>query len=356
MFIIEIDNCFTNIWKKNCVKIKFLTFLIKYHNDKREGFNYNKCICKFDKLKIFSREKGFMNEKMTTLIRTKRRKISPLPYLLLFPSLILATMFSFYPFVKTIVSSFSVTTATGEWIRWNGFDNWKVLLSGERFWKVLEITFKFAALNLALTFPGAMILALIGEAKGKGQRLIQTLFSLPMAIASAPAAAVWLFVFRLDGGLLNGLLGTNIAWLADEKTALICVALVTSWTHIPSSFVLLLAGFRNVPNELLEAATLDGANAITKIFKVKLPLASPQIFYVLFVNIITALRTFTQINLLTAGGPGGSTTTLMYEVYYNANTGGLFELACCDAFVMFIVIFVATRIQFLFEDKMVHYQ
>lgn len=297
-----------------------------------------------------------MNEKMTTSVRSRRRKILLLPYMLLVPSLFLAIMFSFYPFAKTIISAFSITTATGEWIRWSGFDNWKMLLSGERFWNVLATTFKFAGLNLALTFPGAMLLALIGEAKGKGQRLIQTLFSLPMAIASAPAAAVWLFIFRMDGGLLNGLLGTHIAWLADEKTALICVALVTSWTHIPSSFILLLAGFRNVPNELIEASTLDGANAITRILKVKLPLASPQIFYVFFVNIITALRTFTQINLLTAGGPGGSTTTLMYEVYYNANTGGLFELACCDAFVMFIVIFTATRIQFLFENKMVHYQ
>lgn len=311
--------------------------------------------CEFDKLK----EECFVNEKMAVTVRTgrrKSRKISPVPYLLLIPSLILLTMFSFYPFAKTIISSFSITSATGEWIRWAGFDNWKMLLSGERFWKVLRITFVFAGLNLVMTFSGAMILALIGEQKGKGQRLVQTLFSLPMAIASAPAAAVWVFIFRMDGGLLNGLLGTHISWLTSKETALFCVAFVTSWTHMAPSFILLLAGFRNVSSDLLEAATLDGANAIVKIFKIKIPIASPQIFYVLFVNIITAFRTFTQINLLTAGGPGGTTTTLMYEVYYNANLGGLFELACCDAVVMFLIIFAATRIQFAFEKKMVHYQ
>ena len=297
-----------------------------------------------------------MSKNVITPVKRKKHKISPLPYFLLLPSLILAIAFSFYPFAKTIISSLSITTATGEWIRWAGFDNWKMLLSGERFWKVLRTTFKFAGLNLVLTFSWAMILALIADWKGRGKRLVQTLFSLPMAIASAPAAAVWKFIFRMDGGLLNSLLGTNIPWLESTETALFCVAFVTSWTHMASSFVLLLAGFKNVSGDLLEAATLDGANGFIKTIKIKIPIASPQIFYVLFINIITAFRTFTQINLLTTGGPGGSTTTLMYEVFYNANQGGLFELACCDAVVMFLIIFVATRIQLLCEKKMVHYQ
>jgi len=167
---------------------------------------------------------------------------------------------------------------------------------------------------------------------------------------------MWRFIYRADAGLLNEMLGTNIAWLATEKTALICVAVVTSWAHVASSFILLMAGFRNVSDDLIEASMLDGAGPISRTLHIMIPIASPQIFYVLFLNIITAFKTFGQIKLLTNGAPGGSTTTLMFEVYHKAMISGQYESACCTAIILFIIIFLTTRIQFLFEKKMVHYE
>lgn len=288
--------------------------------------------------------------------KKKKKKVSLLPYFLLAPGLILITIFSFYPFVKNIVSSFSTTTQTGQWISWNGLTNWKMVLNNGQLLTVIKVTFKFAALTLVLTFFSALILALIADGAKKGTRLIQTLFALPMVIATSPTSVIWRFIFRKEGGILNAILGTEIGWILDPRTSLVAVAVVTAWTHMASSFILLLAGLRNVSNDLLEAAKLDGASRFAIATKIKLPIASPQIFYVLFLNIVTAFKTFTQIKLLTGGGPAGKTTTLMYQIYLKGTMGGFFEISCCYSIILFLIIFLVSRIQFACEKKFVHYQ
>lgn len=287
----------------------------------------------------------------------KKRKIPITPYLLLLIPLVSVCTFSVYPFVKTIVSSFSRTTEVGSWISWVGLDNWKMVLTDKAFGRTLGNTFLFAAGNLVVSFLGAMIFALLADGvKKKGRRLVQTLYALPLVIASAPTSLIWKFMYRKEGGIVNILLGTDMAWLQDGNTALYAVAFVTAWSQIALSFILLLAGFRNVSDDLLEAATLDGAGAFTKAVKIKIPIASPQIFYVIFLKIISSFKAFGQIRLLTEGGPAGATTTLMYKVYERGTASGYFELACCYSIILFVIIFTATRIQFLMEKKFVHYQ
>lgn len=163
-------------------------------------------------------------------------------------------------------------------------------------------------------------------------------------------------MYRKEGGIINILLGTDLAWLQNGNTAIYAVAFVTAWSQIALSFILLLAGFRNVSDDLLEAATLDGAGPITKALRIKIPIASPQIFYVIFLKIISSFKAFGQIKMLTEGGPSGATTTLMYKVYERGTASGYFELACCYSIILFVIIFVATRIQFLLEKKLVHYE
>lgn len=285
-----------------------------------------------------------------------KRKIKILPYLLVLPVLVLFGIFTYYPFAKTILYSFALTDAKGNFVKWVGLRNWEKIVTKEEFWEIVTITLKFAGMNLVLTFGIAMIFALLCVKTGKGSRLVQTLFALPMAIASSPAAAIWLFIYRQDAGVLNQLLGTDMAWLRDVSTALPATSVVTSWMHIGTSFIFLLVGFRNVSDDLLEAATIDGANSWQRAWKIMIPLASPQIFFVLFLNITSAFRSFAQIKLLTQGGPAGSTTTLIQEVYNQAMTHGRFMYACVYALALFLLIFLTTRIQFLLEKRMVHYQ
>ena len=186
-------------------------------------------------------------------------RVKPLPYVLIFPAMALFTLFTFYPFIKTIVLSFALTNKQGNFTQWVGPDNWIRVLTKDSFWDVVAVTLKMAAINLFFTFIVAMIFALMATKKVRFSKVYQTMYALPMAIASSPAAAIFLFIYRQKNGLLNNILGTEIAWTNEMPHAIWAVCAMTIWMHIGVSFIFLLVGFRNVPEDLLESALLDGA-------------------------------------------------------------------------------------------------
>lgn len=286
----------------------------------------------------------------------KKREMKLLPYLLVVPTIIGAGLFSFYPFFKTILSSFSFTDQFGSWKGWAGLTFWKMMFEDEGFWDVFAITMKFATVIFIGTFIIAMLFALLSIKRSKVGKVYQMLYALPIAVAHATSSVIFSFMFKTDGGLLNSWLGTNIAWKQQADAAFWMVSFVTIWTHISGSYIYLLAGFRGVPEDIQEAAIVDGANGFTRAVKIMMPLASSQIFFVLFLNILSSIKAFTQIRLLTMGGPAGATTTFMWEIYKKAIDYGEYEYACCLSIVVFLIIFVITRIQFAFENKFVHYQ
>ncbi|SCH42950.1 sn-glycerol-3-phosphate transport system permease protein ugpA [uncultured Clostridium sp.] len=283
-------------------------------------------------------------------------RVKPLPYVLIFPAMALFTLFTFYPFIKTIVLSFALTNKQGNFTQWVGPDNWIRVLTKDSFWDVVAVTLKMAAINLFFTFIVAMIFALMATKKVRFSKVYQTMYALPMAIASSPAAAIFLFIYRQKNGLLNNILGTEIAWTNEMPHAIWAVCAMTIWMHIGVSFIFLLVGFRNVPEDLLESALLDGAGPFRRIKDIIIPMASPQIFFVLFLNIGSSFKSFAQIRLLTQGGPANQTKTLIYYIYENAIINGRFETACVQALFLFGLIFLFTRIQFALEKKVVHYQ
>ena len=192
------------------------------------------------------------------------KKKTPTPYLLLAPSIILFTVFSFWPFLKTIILSFSVTDKKGNFVKWVGLKMYQRVFSSKTFGQIFANTWKFAAMVCLGTFIVAMFLALLSASKERGSRLYEVLYALPMAVASAPASSIFVFLMRKENGFFNTLLGTNIAWIQDPKWALMAVAFVTVWLGIGSSYIFLLVGFRNVPEELIESAILDGAGPVRR--------------------------------------------------------------------------------------------
>ena len=282
----------------------------------------------------------------------KKKRISILPYILILPAMALFMIFNFYPFLKAILLSFSMTNKQGEVTQWVGLANWVRVLTKDSFWDVIWITLKMAGINLVFTFAIALIFALLATKKVRFSKW----YALPMAIASSPAAAIFLFIFRQKNGLLNNLLGTSISWTTKLPYAFWAVCSMTIWMHVGISFIFLLVGFRNVPEEVLESAWLDGAGPLARIRHILIPMASPQLFFVLFLNISSSFRSFAQIRLLTGGGPANGTKNLIYYIYENAMINGRFETACVQAVVLFILIFSITQIQFALEKRIVHYQ
>lgn len=289
-----------------------------------------------------------------SLNKKKFKKLEP--YMYLIPSFVIFGLFVFYPFVKTIFMSMSITNLRGEMKEFVGLENFKEILTSPEFHNSVITTFKFVSLVAIPAIIIGLVLALLANNKLKGNRTFELMFSLPMAVASAPAAIIWTMIFHPTNGLLNYILGTQVGWLIDSKYALISVAIVTVWLNIGINFIFLITGLRNIPEELLESASIDGANYLSKLKNIILPMLSPQMFLVIFMNLINGFQAFGQIKLLTQGGPGDSTNVIVHSIYREAFFNGRFEMASAQAIILFFIMIVVTLLQLKFEKKGVHYQ
>lgn len=283
-----------------------------------------------------------------------KKKFSLLPYLFILPTILSISVFSFYPFIRNIWLSLNISDNLGGAAKFVGTYNYeKVIKSGELL-ESFRDTLSYAGCVCVGTFCLALFLSFLCAKGGKGSGVYQPMYALPIAISSVSISIVADYIFNRYG-MLNELLGTEIVWMQGMMRFFIIV-LVVSWTGVGSSFLYLLVGFRNVPEELIESADLDGANAVTKFFKLYLPLASPQIFYVLFINILNAFKSFNMI-LLLAGTDADYLKTFSSRIYYFGFSGvSRFEMACVYSIMLCAVIFLVTRIQFALEDKVVFYQ
>ncbi len=285
------------------------------------------------------------------------KKFEIAPYLFLIPTMLIFMLFVFYPFLQTIVKSFAITDTRGSITRFVGTRIYETIFTDQRFLDSLLLSFRFALIVGIPTLTIGFILAVIAMEKRHNSTIYETMFALPMAIASAPAAVIWLQLMRSNrSGLLNYVLGTEIQWLLDADYAIYAVGLVTVWLAIGINFIFLLTGLRNVDSTLIESAKIDGAGYLSRLKNIVIPVASPQIFFVLFFNIITSFQSFSQIRILTQGGPSYSTNVLVYSIYTKGIRDSRYETAFAQSVVLFIIILVITLIQFRFEKKVVHYQ
>ena len=290
----------------------------------------------------------------------RKRKLGSagvVPYLFLLPSLLIFCAFVFFPFIKTVLFSFTLTDSAGNPVVFVGLENFVRLFKNDRFRESVWLSFKFALLVGVPSILVGFALAVLALRKRRASAVYETLYALPMAVASAPAAAIWLQLLSPNqSGIINYILGTNIGWLLDPKYALYSIAFVTVWLSSGINYIFLLTGLRNVPDDIIESATIDGAGYFTRLFRILVPMASPQIFFVIFFNITTSFQSFAQVRLLTEGGPQYSTNVLVYSIYQSGIRDGRFETAFAQSLVLFCIILVITIVQFYFEKRIVNYQ
>ena len=264
--------------------------------------------------------------------------------------------FSYFPFVRTIVTSFTMTDAAGNFKRWMGLGNYRYIFSRHDFMDIIWNTLKFAPAVAISSLTIGFVLALFANERVKGfSRLNETLFSMPLAIASASAALVWGIILQPQIGALNYILGTNIGWLQNPDWAFFSVTMVTVWLQMAVNFIFLLTGLRAIPQELIESAKIDGAAGLQKFVKITLPMVSPTLFFVVFFNAMASFQAFGQIRMLTQGGPGIATRVLVYDIYLEAFMNYRFGTACAQSLILFAIMLAFTLIQFRFENRGVHY-
>lgn len=270
------------------------------------------------------------------LKRSKRKRIikDNLAYILfLLPAIGLYTFFYISPVVKSLYLSF---------VKWNGIpmvpkkfvalDNFKMIFEDPAFYTALKNVGVFILVSFLIIMPFAYLLALLVSSKYiKGKRFFKTVYFLPSILPSAATGLMWTLILYKSGGALNTLLmkigmdGFAQDWLGDPKFAILTVALVNAWIFIGYNMIIFAAGLTNIPDELLEAARIDGADGFKEQIHIVLPLMkeSFKIFSVL--AIVGSFKVFDIIYIMTGGGPGGATdvpVTLLYDQAFKYNNFG----------------------------------
>lgn len=285
----------------------------------------------------------------------KIKKFKIEPYSFIMPSLIIFSLFLFYPFFKTLYLSLYKTDKMGQPKLFVGFENYTDLFSSPSFYNSLVVTFVFVAIVVLGSMALGLLAAVLCNKSFPGIRAFSTAYALPMAIASSSAAMIFKIILHPSVGIVNKVLHSNINWLTDPKYALICVAVLTAWLNSGINFLYFSAGLSNIDESIYERASIDGANSIHQFFKLTLPGLSPILFYTFVVNIIQAFQAFGQVKILTQGGPGESTNLLVYSIYRDAFFNYRFGSAAAQSVILFAIIMILTLVMFKMEKKGVKY-
>ncbi|WP_274953466.1 carbohydrate ABC transporter permease [Angelakisella massiliensis] len=277
------------------------------------------------------------------------------PYLYLTPALIYFTIFSFYPFIKTVLSSFFVLDANGVVKGFAGLDNYVKVLTDPLFIQSIFNTLLYVVLASPVAIIIALILALVANKKTRTSSIYETIFSLTMAMSMSVTAMIFKIMYNPNIGIINKLLQTKINWLNDSKYAMLSLSAISVWMNIGFNFLFLLAAIRGVPNELLESCLIDGATGFQRVRRVILPLISPTVFFLICNSLAKNVIMSGLPIILTQGGPKGSTTTMIYYMYKNAFNNMNYNYAYASAIITFLLTLVLMLISFSFEKKGVHY-
>lgn len=279
----------------------------------------------------------------------------------LIPALVVFGAFFFFPLARSFYLSFQRSDLFGRPSGFVGFEHYADLFTDAGFGKTLLVTFGFVLLTVIPSMLIGLVLALLLSNRIRGLKFFRTAFALPFAFSVATAAVVFGVMLNPATGVVNGLLSYlgagPVGWLTEPSTALLSVAITSVWMQVGYNLLVLSAGLGAVPDDVLEAARLDGASGLRLQTGVVLPLISPQLFFLAVTGTVQALQSFGQIHILTRGGPDRSTQTLVYSIYdvAFANNNSNFGAGSAQAIVLLVVVLAITAFQFGFLERKVFY-
>jgi len=280
--------------------------------------------------------------------------------LYLLPSVILFSVFIFYPMFRTIYLSFFLTDQAGQAALFVGFENYSYLLESSEFRNSMKATGLFVLYTVPLGIIIALFLALLANEKLRGIGFFRTIYSSTMGVSVAASSVIWLFLFHPSVGMFNRLLSVmnlpQIQWLLDPEWALLSVSVSTIWMNTGFCFLILLGGLQNIDEHLYESARIDGAGYFHRLWRITIPMLSPTLFFIITISLINAFQSFGQIDILTKGGPSQSTNLIVYSIYREAFINYQFGTASAQAVFLFLIILIVTILQFKLVEKKVHYQ
>lgn len=235
-------------------------------------------------------------------------------FILLAPFLFILIVFNIFPIGYTIYLSFTKFNLFKPPEFW-GLEGWVRVLQNDLFMtKALPNTFKYVAIVVPIQTAISLVIAFAMDQKLKFRRLFRTIYYLPSVTSSVVISLIFIWLFS-PLGIVNQIFNLDINWLNDVNTAFYTIMILNVFSTTGTLMLIFLAGLQDIPKEVYEAASIDGANKVQTFFRITIPLLRPVIFFVVTVGLIGCFQVFDQIFVMTNGGPLDSTTTMAYLIY-----------------------------------------
>ena len=283
-----------------------------------------------------------------------------LPYFLLAPQIAVTLAFFIWPSGQALWQSVILEDAFGGNTRFVGFANFERLFANEGYWDSVRITLFFSLMVASLGLGFSLLLATMADRIVRGATAYKALLVWPYAVAPAVAGVLFGFLFNPSIGIvtwfLNKGIGYEFNFVINGGQALFLVILAATWNQISYNFLFFLAGLQSIPRSLTEAAAIDGAGPVWRLWTITFPLLSPTAFFLLVVNIIYAFfGTFGVIDALTKGGPARATEILVFKVYNDGFRGQDFGGSAAQSAILMAIVVALTVVQFRFIERRVQY-
>ncbi|MFI3276344.1 carbohydrate ABC transporter permease [Vibrio sp.] len=280
---------------------------------------------------------------------------------LLFTAPLLVPLFTFWlvPFGYSIYISFTDWDYISPDYSFIGLENYEYMVEDYEFIQAMLNTFWFSVGVVIPTIILGLVFAMLLHKNFKGSQFYRAVIFSPWITPTVAVSIVWSWVFETKSGLANHLLESAgfsaIPWLENGNTALIAVIIVTVWQAIGWTMLFYISALNKIPESLYEASLIDGCSSLTRFLKITLPLISPTTFFLVVVNIITAMQAFEQFQILTQGGPGGETRTLLYLFYQQAFERYEMGPAAATSLVIFLITGLLALINTYIGKRWVYY-
>lgn len=256
-------------------------------------------------------------------------------------------IFLVYPIYKAFAGSLHDWNPMIDKYDFVGLDNFKDVLTSDLFWKSMSNTFVFTFFSVLFRVVLGLGLALLISSKlTKAKTLFQGLFYMPTITPLVAVSFVWMWMFDPQFGLINKVFHLDINWLKDTHWALPAIIIMTIWKDFGYATVLFLGGLMGLPEDVFEAAEIDGASSWQTFWRITVPLLKPTTLFVVITSLITYLQAYIQILIMTDGGPGTSTYVISYLIYDEAFVKYNFGSASAMAIILFVIIGILTIIMF----------
>jgi raffinose/stachyose/melibiose transport system permease protein len=265
------------------------------------------------------------------------------------PVLICIAVAFYIPFVMTIRYSLTKWNGISKHPKFIGLDNFKQIFMGDaNFASASWFTVKYAVLYIILVNVLAILLAVILDMKLRSTTWLRAAFFVPYILSLVIVGFIWKFIFMQGFESLGASTGWSIfglSWLGEPGLAFISILFVSIWQSIGFYLVIYIAGLQSVPDDLKEAATVDGAGPFRRFFSVTLPLLAPSITISVFMALTNSIKVFDVILSLTGGGPGGTTYSVAYDIYRDTFQNNLYGYGTAKALILFVAVLIITIVQ-----------